>query len=194
MKVFGLVGPLGAGKTTAAELLVKKGFTRMSLTEELKKEVEKRGLALTRQVFLDVADELRREEGNYYFAQKASETLEKMSPSENANIVFDGIKNPGEIEFLKKKYKMILIGIAAPEKIRVERILERASELDKSATQELLKEQLKRDAGLNQEDYGNKINDCMKLVDININNNGTIVELEKKILTTLKSSKPLLNK
>lgn len=191
MKVFGLVGALGTGKTTAAEMLVKKGLLRVSLTDELQKEVKKMGLPITRQVFLDVADNLRQEMGNDYLARKASETLENKAVNEEINVVFDGIKNPGEVEYLKTKYKMTLIGLIASEENRMKRILERASLLDKNSSESMLNAQLKRDLGVGQKDYGNKVNECMELADVYIENDGTLSELDKKISAVIINQQPV---
>ena len=101
--VIGITGPLASGKTTAAKLLKSKGFIRVSLTDELRKEVTRRGLSITRKNFLDVGDDLRREFGNEVLAYRTAQTLNELRKAGIANkAVIDGLKNPGEIVFFKK--------------------------------------------------------------------------------------------
>ncbi len=182
MKVIGVTGPLGSGKTTVAKLLEAKNFVRVSLTDELREEVRKRALPETREVFIDTANALRKEFGKDILAKKASESLEALRRTRKTDkFIIDGLKNPGEVKYFKEKYDMFLIGVVAEEKIRVKRILSRSSILDSRASKNVLQKNLKRDLGIGEKDFGNNIRGTLDLADIRIKNDGSLEELEKKI-------------
>ena len=55
--IIGLTGRIAAGKETLTEFLRKKGFIYIETSKILNKELEKRGLEITRKNQQDVGDE-----------------------------------------------------------------------------------------------------------------------------------------
>lgn len=96
--LIGLTGPIASGKSVLADMLVQQGFIRLTLSEEVREECKKRGLPLERSILQDLGNEMRQKHGNGYWARRL---LAKLAPGKNH--VIEGIRNPGEVEELKKE-------------------------------------------------------------------------------------------
>ena len=75
--IIGVTGTLGAGKGTIVDYLVKnKGFIHFSAREDvINKEIEKRGLPITRDNMVLVANDLRKNYGPSYVAEELFKML-----------------------------------------------------------------------------------------------------------------------
>ncbi len=114
--LLGITGFNAAGKDTLAEFLERKGFVRKSLSDEIRKEAAVRGLNPVREVLIQLGTELRTKEGNAVLAKR---TLAGIDPG--ANYTFISIRNPVEVEELKKRKDFSLIFIDADMRKRYER-------------------------------------------------------------------------
>lgn len=167
--ILGITGAFGSGKSTASDFLTSHGYTRITLSQFLEEEAQKKNIPLiTRKVLQDIGNELRSEFGSDILAKKASEYIK------NNNItkaVIDGIRNIGEIEYLRKGGGFTLLAIVVNRSIRFERLknLKRREDL----TQELFNELDYRDLGLGEEKSGLQVALCTALADIFIDNNST---------------------
>ena len=118
--IIGLTGPMGSGKTIAATELEKgKGFLRLSLAYIVRREVVKEGLPITPRHMRDVGTHLRETLGAGILAEKLLNRIE--SEILGDLIVIDGIRNPGEIERLRRNPDFFLIGMNAKREIRYQR-------------------------------------------------------------------------
>jgi dephospho-CoA kinase len=68
--IIGITGTLGAGKGAIVDFLVEKGFQHHSVRSYLRQRVEERGLAVNRDSFVAVANELRREHSPSYIVEQ----------------------------------------------------------------------------------------------------------------------------
>lgn len=137
MKLIGLSGTNGAGKDSVAEVLRDKyGFYFISVTELLRNEAKKRGLAVERENLRMISAEWRRESGLGVLIDKAVETYEKQGGDSNyAGLVVSSLRNPGEndsVHALKGK----VIWIDADPKIRYDRIFSRQRTSEDNKTYE----------------------------------------------------------
>ncbi|HZT74128.1 MAG TPA: deaminase [Terriglobales bacterium] len=114
--VLGLTGANGSGKTTLADHLKAKGFTYLSLSDELRAELERLGLPATRENLIAKGNELRRQFGTAVLAER---TMARMHP--DRNYVVDSIRHPAEIEALRRLPRFRLLHIEAPIAVRYER-------------------------------------------------------------------------
>ena len=172
--IIGLTSLSGAGKTTVSEYLVKKGFEYYSLSDILREELKKKGKEITRENLQEIGNELRRIHGNSVLAEK---TLEKIRLGKN--YVIDSIRNPSEIEALKKNKDFSLVFIDAPISTRFNRIKARKREQDPETFEEFRKSEEKE---LQSKDSSNQqLIKCREMADINIINDSTIEELYQKI-------------
>jgi dephospho-CoA kinase len=109
-------------------------------------------------------------------------TLTLPKNTNNLIVIIDGIRNPGEVEYLKKKFgkNFVLIAVDAPKELRFKRLLERKKEGDPKTFEEF-NEIDETDNGKNQPEYGQRVGECLKLADYLIINDGSLDELNKKL-------------
>lgn len=179
MKVIGLTGTIGAGKSTIKSLLLKRiDCYYVTLSDIIRAEVERRKGTLDRKTLQDMGNELRVKYGNHILAQLAVDYL----PKEKKFIVIDGIRNPGEIEYLKKRFgnDFKLIAVDAPPRIRFERLNKlEGGKYPKSWDEFLSLDE--RDQGKDEPEYGQQVKKCIEKADFLIINDGDEKQLEEKL-------------
>ncbi|MDI6806425.1 MAG: AAA family ATPase [Candidatus Aenigmarchaeota archaeon] len=182
MKIVGVTGTFGSGKSLVRNLL-KEHFDsyHIALSTVLKRRL---GRGVERKSLQDFGNEMRMKFGHHILAEIASESL-----PEKELIIIDGIRNPGETEFLRKKFgnDFKLVGIDAPIQLRFERIARRKYEKIKNFRQFL--ELDERDKGKNEPEWGQQVAKCLEQADYLIINDGTIEDLRKKVEHVIKELK-----
>lgn len=173
--IIGITGPICSGKSVLSEELVKRGFTRLTLSEEVRDEARKRGIPIERVALQTLGNELRKLYGKGYWAQRL---LEKTK--EGNQYVIEGIRNPGEIEKLRRIKDFVLIGITAPEEKRLQWMLARNKDSDPK-TIEGIKVIDARDRGHGEDEHGQQSDACFALSDLLINNSGALEDLRKAL-------------
>jgi len=181
--VIGLTGPFGSGCSLAAKYLEhERGFTLVKLStvlDEKWKELHPGGAVAPRSDLQALGDDLRKQKGRQILAEigleKVGQTTEK--------IVVDGIRNPGEVDWLRLEfgYRFTLIAVLAPPTIRWDRI-GALSYLDRGLTQEDFAEDDRRDS---KEDvsFGQQVTACIDQADILVDNSDIKQgEFKQKIL------------
>ena len=180
--IIGLTGPIAAGKDTVAKYLVEMlGYRVVSLGEIVKEEVERRGLPLKREYFQLVGNELRQKHHAGILAELA---LKKLN---SKNGIINGIRNPFEVEYLRKELgkDFLLIAVDAPRELRFKRILERGRSVDPKTFEEFVKQD-EKELGRGEGEKGFGIKRCMEMADVTIVNDSTLEELEKKVREIVK--------
>lgn len=192
MMIVGVVGQIASGKGVLVDYLVKKyGFISFSLSTIVHEEVKKRGIKkIERKTLQDVGDGLRKKYGNDVLAKRAVEKLKVISSQLRGKnrFIIEGIRNPAEVEYFKKISYFVLIGIRAKRRLRFERILKRGKPWDPKTWDEFLKID-RRDYGINQEDSGQQVGECIKMADYILTNNKDLESFYKKIEKLIKKSK-----
>lgn len=179
--VIGLVGPIASGKGIVAKLLEEKGYSRYVLSDIIKREIANRGqpnLINDRATLQNVGDDLRKKHGLQVLVELTALFIDE---DKSQKIVIDGIRNPGEINFLRKKYKAIIIAVDANREVRKKRYLSRSKPGDPKAEVDFNKIE-SRDRGIGQEKYGQQVQKCIKMADKIILNNSNS---EKELLTVV---------
>jgi dephospho-CoA kinase len=100
----------GAGKSTIAAGLQKKGFTSINMGDAVRAEVKKRNLEPTGQNLGKLMLELREKNGPGAVAELIKDQLVN---SKSDVIVIDGVRSNAEIEVLKKIATVKLLSIHA---------------------------------------------------------------------------------
>lgn len=125
MVIIGLTGENCAGKGTLADYLMTKGFRVFSLSDVIREELAAEGKAITRETLTAKGNELRREFGPGVLAMKV---LSRVKGGENCAI--DSIRNPAEVEELRKREGFFLVHVVARPEVRFERMRKRGREGD----------------------------------------------------------------
>lgn len=123
--IIGLTGENCAGKGTAADYLVKKGFYYYSLSDVIREELASEGREITREALIAKGNDLRRNFGSDILAKR---TIAKLQA--DRNYVIDSIRNPAEARTLLATGKMTLVYVTAPAEKRFERMKMRRREGD----------------------------------------------------------------
>lgn len=159
--VIGLTGPFGSGCSyVAKEILVKKGYKYISLSDILRKEIGDN--ISDRSKLQDKGNELRRNNGADYLAKRA---IEEINSSNEKKFVIDSIRNTHEVEALKQKFpSFYLFAVWANKDERWERVKEKYNN-----NQSGFDLDDKRDKDEKDED-GQQITLCYQMADIIILN------------------------
>lgn len=174
---IGVVGQIASGKGQLVDCLVKEhGFTSFSLSSVVHDELRKRRVAVfTRKTLQDIGDELRKKYGSGILAKKAIEATRNKK-----RIVIEGIRNPAEVEYLKKLSDFTLVAVKSIRKLRYKRLLKRGKPWDPKTWSEFLTVD-RRDLGIGQKASGQQVGKCLAYADFTILNNKDIGSLNKKI-------------
>ncbi|MCX6732417.1 MAG: AAA family ATPase [Candidatus Roizmanbacteria bacterium] len=186
MNIIGIVGPFASGKGVVTDYLIKKySYTSFSLSTIVHDEVKKKGIAhYDRTVLQNTGDELRKKEGDGVLAKRAVQQLKKKSGS-LTKIVIEGIRNPGEIAYLRTIPGFFLIAVDASREIRFQRILKRKKPWDPTDW-ETFKKVDGRDRGDKENTNGQQVKKCMEMADVKIENNGDVKNVEEEVEKILK--------
>jgi len=182
--IFGFCGTLGSGKGTAIELLQKDyGAASFSLSDEIRHECKKRDLGLERTNLIEVGNQMRKKEGDGYWAARAATRVKMMPGWQKKVITIDSIRLPAEVETLVDEFgdKFVLISVDAPVELRYERIKKRA----RAGEQLLSLEQFKASEEKEQSEEKGEPNlaATMALADFEIVNDESRAELEREVRT-----------
>jgi len=181
--IIGITGPIASGKSVLVEMLIEKRFVYHKLSEEVREEAKKLGIAIERKALQDLGNAMREKYGNGYWAERL---VPKMTS--DANHVVDGIRNPGEIETLRKAGNFILIGVDAPVEKRFQWILSRNKDSDPKTIDEIRAID-SRDRGVGESNSGQQSGKCYEMADLYLHNEGTFEDLSKKIADMLEDLK-----
>jgi dephospho-CoA kinase len=112
----------GAGKSTAANALVSKGWKRVIMGDVIREETKRRGLAPDSRNTGEVMKQLRRERGEAAVAELCLEAIRSVGSDK---VVVDGIRSISEVETFRKSAEVILIAVHASQRRRFALLKER---------------------------------------------------------------------
>lgn len=175
MYVVGLVGPFGSGCSYVAKKIVENhGYEYLSLSEVLREEYKKEKPTkrkIARKDLQDFGDKIRETKGADYLARVV---CEKVRQDTTKNYVVDSIRNPEEINYLRKSFaEFFLFGVFAEPDLRWKRVKEKYDE-----DRRTFDEDDKRDSNGGVL-YGQRVTDSFRMADIILLNNENIAEGNK---------------
>ena len=175
MYVVGLVGPFGSGCTYVAEKIVENhGYEYLSLSDVLREEYKKENpnkRKIARKDLQDFGDKVRETKGADYLAPIV---CKKIKQDTTKNYVVDSIRNPEEINCLRKSFaEFFLFGVFAEPDLRWKRVKEKYDE-----DRRTFDEDDKRDSNGGVE-HGQRVTDSFRMADIILLNNENIAEGNK---------------
>ncbi len=172
--IIGLTGKNGSGKTAVSEYLKDRGFLFFSLSDGIREEIRKRGGEITRDVLIEVGNDLRGKFGPGVLAERVLSRLEN-----DRNYVIDSIRNPFEVEVLKRRKDFVLLALEADQTIRFERSRKRMREGAAQTLERFAEEEARELDSSNP--ASQQLQATRQMADVVVTNNGTLGELYRKL-------------
>lgn len=176
MKIIGIAGTNGSGKDTVGQILQENyGFLFVSVTDILRRELQKEGKPTSRENMRGLGDEWRRSIGLAVLVDKAKEIYDSAGRTYKG-LVIASVRNVGEAEHIHE-LGGIVIWVDADPKIRYERISSRLrSSEDEKTFEEFLKEE-QDEMNAYGDEAGLAMGEVKKLCDVFIENNSDDIEI-----------------
>jgi dephospho-CoA kinase len=177
MKIIAFTGMPASGKSEAVQLAKDKGIPVVRMGDLVWEETKRQGKPLNDKNVGSVANNMRKEYGMDIWAKRTVEKIHSLKKS--PHLVIDGVRNMEEIEYFKKELGLdfFVVAIDAPDELRRKRAIARGR-TDDSKDLKDLEERDKREIrwGLQK---------VIADADIIIQNNGSLEELKKQVLSVL---------
>ena len=127
MRVMGVSGLPGSGKSLVSEIAIEKGAMIISMGDIIREEAKKRN-----EPTKETAKNLRKEYGDYIVAELTIKKIKKILDKGFENsIIIEGIRSPYEVKLFRQNFKdFIILSIFANPDLRFERIKSRQREDD----------------------------------------------------------------
>lgn len=127
IKVITLVGMAGAGKSHCVDYLATKNIPSVYFGGITVDEVKRRGLEVNEANEKTVREELRATEGLGVMAKRIMVKIDELAAAGHKVVVADGLYSWTEYKIFKDHYgdNAVIIAIAAPRKLRHERLAKR---------------------------------------------------------------------
>jgi dCMP deaminase len=172
--IIGLTGKNGSGKTAVSQYLQSRSFEYYSLSDAIRDEIRKRGREITRDVLIEVGNEMRENGGPGILAERILSVLDT-----DRNYVIDSIRNPHEVEVLRRRPDFTLLALEADEAIRFERSRIRGRENAAQTLQQFISEEARE---LDSKNPSNQqLHATREKADLVVNNNGSLEELHRRL-------------
>lgn len=171
LKLIGLTGTNGSGKGEAASFFKTHGYAYFSLSDIIRDELVQEGWETTRDNLIQKGNELREKHGADILARRVMDRVRGKS-------VIDSIRNPREVEYFRTQEHFILLAIDAPVEIRYTRVQKRGRDESASSLQEFI---AKEKEEMTQEEKGQQLEECMRMADYRVTNEGSLAEFFKKL-------------
>ncbi len=184
--IVGLTGPNAGGKGSVGEILQNQGYKFYSLSDVIREELKKREIEETRENLQNLGNELREKNGPNYLAETIAKKIKEDKKAGQMNFVVDSIRNPSEVEELRKSKDFILLGVNAPIETRYERIAKRGRLENAQNLQEFIIME-KRENSENPKQL--QLNNVYKMADKYVYNDNTLDDLKMRVSYTLTHDK-----
>jgi dCMP deaminase len=172
--IIGLTGKNGSGKTEVSEYLKSRGFEYHSLSDAIREEIRKRGLQITRDALIEMGNELREKFGPGILAERILDSLVS-----GQNYVIDSIRNPQEVDVLRRRKDFTLLAVEAEQATRFERSLKRGREHAARTLEQFIEEESRELGSSNP--AGQQLNATREKADLVLTNDGTLEELHRRL-------------
>jgi dephospho-CoA kinase len=170
-KLIGLTGTNGSGKGEAASYFKTRGYAYFSLSDIIRDELVQEGRETTRDNLIQKGNELREKHGANILAIRVMDRVMGKS-------VIDSIRNPREVEYFKAQENFILLAIDAPVEIRYTRVQQRGRNESVSSLPEFI---AKEQEEMTQKEKGQQLEECMRMADYRVTNEGSLEAFFKKL-------------
>ena len=170
-----MTGANAAGKSAVAAWLADRGFRVHSLSDAVREEASARGLAPVREHLIRVGNALRRAEGPGVLALRVLPRLGRRD-------VVDSIRNPAEVDVLRRLSRFVLLGVWASEDVRFRRSLLRARTGDPATIDEFRRREEDENA---HDPTAQQLASTFRLADHVVSNEGDLAALHRTLADLL---------
>ncbi len=170
-RIIGLTGTNGAGKGEVAAYLKTKGYAYFSLSDLIREDLRKKEKEVTRNNLIQTGNELREKFGPDILAKLVMKKVK-------GRAVIDSIRNPSEVEYLKKQKDFTFLAIDAPVELRYERVKKRGRKESATTFEEFIKKEKEE---ITDNEKGQQLLNCMKMADHTLINDSSLEDLHKKL-------------
>lgn len=171
IRLIGLTGTNGSGKGEVASFFEKRGYTYFSLSDLIREELRKKGKEPTRDNLIKMGNALRKKRGADILARRVMRKVKDKA-------VIDSIRNPKEVEYLRKQKKFILLAVDAPVAVRYERVKKRGRQESASTLEEFIQKEEEERSDSEKEQ---QLQNCMRMADVVVANDSTLEDLHRKL-------------
>ncbi|MBN2200272.1 MAG: AAA family ATPase [Candidatus Aminicenantes bacterium] len=170
-RLIGLTGTNAAGKGEAAAFFMKRGFAYLSLSDVLREELGKKGLAASRDNLIRTGNSLRRRCGADVLARRVLKRV-------RGDTVIDSIRNPAEVARLRTRPGFRLLAVDAPVAVRFERARRRGRDESASTLEAFAAKEREERSG---DPAAQQLHLCLRLADATVVNDSTLERFHKKL-------------
>ena len=165
-RVIGIIGPIASGKDEAAEYISRSlNIPSYQISAPLKMICAERNVKPDRETLIALGTELAREKGDAYLAHYLVDIIENSA-------IITGMRQLGQIEYLRENTQFTLIAINASPELR----FERTRRAGKPGEAKSFDEFVARERAENSPPNAQRLFECMKRADATIDNNSSLEE------------------
>lgn len=129
--------------------------------------------------------ELRLKHGSGILSQRVLDRIayDLRQGAQPAITIVDAIRNPGEVRVLRESLadEFMLVAIEAPVEVIIDRIRSRARAGDVLDDEEVARQVLAAELGLNEPDHGHNIAECIAMAEVRVENAGSLPQLRNVV-------------
>jgi len=176
--IIGLTGKNGSGKGEIAKYLEHRGFHYFSLSNVLREEAVRQGQSEDRDSLVELGNKLRSEFGAGVLAEKI---FSRFDPEKH--YVVDSVRHPSEVQVFRRRSDFILAGVRAPERLRFERLKQRARKGDPANFTQFKSLETREAVSTLESDQ--QLDEAIKMADVVLENTGPLKMLHDKVKEVL---------
>ncbi|UCF59313.1 MAG: flagellar hook-basal body complex protein FliE [Candidatus Bathyarchaeota archaeon] len=175
--VVGVAGMPGSGKAAVKEIAQEKAYSMVEMGDEIREEAKRRKLKPTPKNLGQLMLKLREEAGQAVVARRCVPKIER---AEEKVVIVDGIRSLHEVDELKKRFSnFFLIAIHTSPETRFQRLFQRKRSDDPKSWETFMERDLR--------ELSVGLGDVIATADYMLVNEGTRVQLKRKVLRVLRS-------
>lgn len=134
-KVIVIAGMPGAGKGIVSKAASSRGIPVLVCGDVVREETERRGLAPTPENTGRVMLAIRQEDGPAVVAERL---IPKIESSAAPLVIVEGVRSMAEVEALRRKHSVVILGVHASPKTRYDRLIARGRSDDPKSWEEFV--------------------------------------------------------
>lgn len=184
--VYGLIGGIASGKSTAAETFKAEGFEIIELSDFIRSEIEAAGIELaTRDDYFEFGNAKRRKEGNDAFSKLAIAEIEKRGLKRT---VISGIRTPEDVIRLRQRFPSFkAVAIDTPLETRIKRITDRMRDIDPKDKDKIIADIMREWEDVVEE--GCKLKNTIVKADIKLDGSQTVEAMKAQCIALINQNR-----